>query len=40
MDKEQAARAERLLKFFEWVAHEEDGEHRKKKTRKTKARAA
>ena len=39
VDKAQAVRAERLLKFFEWVAHEDD-EHREKKTRKTKARAA
>lgn len=40
MDKGQAVRAERLLKFFEWVAHEDDDEHREKKTRKTKVRAA
>ena len=40
MDKAQAVRAERLLKFFEWVAHENDDERRRKKTRKTKARAA
>jgi transcriptional regulator with XRE-family HTH domain len=39
MDKGQAIQAKRLLKFFEWVAHEDDDEHRKK-TRKTKARAA
>lgn len=40
MDKGQAVRAERLLKFFEWVAHEDDDEHRERKTRKTKVRAA
>jgi transcriptional regulator with XRE-family HTH domain len=40
MDKAQAVRAERLLKFFEWVAQEDNDEHRKKKTRKAKVRAA
>lgn len=38
--KAQTVRAKRLLKFFEWVAHEDDDKHRERKTRKTKVRAA
>lgn len=39
-NKRQAARAKRLLKFFEWVAHENNNEWPEEKTGKAKVRAA
>jgi len=39
MDKKQAARAARLLKFFEWVAHEDDYDYHEDEASKEKVGA-